>query len=325
MREIISHSGKGVALMDGSLALPQARKPRLGLSGRLDRMRDGAFSQLLLAPVYLFVLVGLGFPILYSLYLSLFDLQLTRLDQSKFVGLGNYIKLFSDPLFMKAVPATIIFMIGSTALSVVLAVALALLLNQPVRGRTFYRVVLLIPWAVPPVVNSWMWLWIYNYNFGALNALLKALHLSDGYTNWLGHVNTAFLAMIVAESWKAMPFLTLLLLAKLLDIPKNLYKAGKIDGATVWGRFRHITLPGIRQTLMVVIILQSMWSLKAFDLIFVLTKGQPNDMTSVLNYLVYLQAFHFNNLGYAAAIAWFLSFVVVVLTAVYMQLLKERE
>lgn len=311
--------------MNDTVTFTQARKPVLGLSARLDRMRDGVFSQLLLVPVYLFVIVGLGFPLVYSFFLSFFDLQLTRLDQQKFVGLDNYIKLLSDPLFAKAVPATFIFMIGSTALSVTIAVALALLLNQPVRGGTFYRVVLLIPWAVPPVVNSWMWLWIYNYNFGALNALIRALHLSEGYINWLGHTNTAFLAMIVAESWKAMPFLTLLLLANLLSIPKNLYKAAKIDGATVWGRFRHITLPGIRRTLMVIIILQSMWSLKAFDLVFVLTKGQPNDSTTLLNYMVYLQAFDFNNIGYGAAAAWFLSILVVVLTVLYMILLRERE
>lgn len=311
--------------MNDSATLPAAGKPHLGLSARLDRMSDGKFSQLLLVPVYVVVLIGLGFPIVYSFYISLFDLQLTRLDEQTFVGLGNYLKLFSDPLFQKSVPATLIFMIGSTALSVTVAVAYALLLNQPVRGGTFYRVVLLVPWAVPPIVNSWMWLWIYNYNFGALNALLKALHLTDGYINWLGHTNTAFLALIVAESWKAVPFLTLLLLAKLLGIPKNLYRAAKIDGATTWGRFRHITLPGLRQTLMVVIILQSMWSLKAFDLIFVLTKGQPSDSTSVLNYLVYLQAFHFNNVGYGAAVAWFLSSVIIVLTILYMQLLKDRD
>lgn len=301
------------------------RRPHFGLSNYIDRMPESRFSQLLLLPVYLFVLVGLGFPLIYSFYLSFFDMQLTRLEDFKFVGLSNYVALFSDQLFRLSIPATFIYMIGSTVLTVVIAIGLALLLNQPIRGRAIYRVILLVPWAVPPVVNGWMWLWMFNYNFGAVNHLLTGLGVFSRYLNWLGLTSTAFISLIVAETWKAMPFLTLLLLAKLLDIPRNLYRAAEMDGANTWQRFRHITLPGIKQTLLVVIILQSMWSLKAFDLVFVMTKGQPNDTTAIMNYMVYLQAFEFKNVGYASAAAWVLTAIVLVLTLVYMSFMRDTD
>ena len=307
-----------------SASATQNRKPRFDISGYIDRMPEGVFSQFLLLPVYLFVIVGLGFPLVYSLYLSFFDMQLTRMDDFRFVGLGNYVALFSDSLFKLSVPATLIFMVGTTTLAVAISTGLALLLNQPLRGRAIYRVILLVPWAVPPVVNGWMWLWMFNYNFGAINHLLKKLGILSQYLNWLGRTSTAMTSIIVAATWKAMPFLTLLLLAKLLDIPRNLYRAAEMDGATAWQRFRYVTLPGIKSTLMTVIILQSMWSLKVFDLVFVMTKGQPNDTTSVLNYMVYQQAFEFMNVGYASAAAWVLTGIILLVSMVYISFLRDR-
>jgi multiple sugar transport system permease protein len=307
-----------------SVSATQSRKARFNLSGYIDRMPESTFSQFLLLPVYLFLVVGLGFPVVYSIYLSFFDMQLTRLDDLKFVGLGNYLDLFSDTLFQRSVPATLIFMVGTTALSVLISIGLALLLNQPLRGKTIYRVILLVPWAVPPVVNGWMWLWIFNYNFGAVNHLLTHLGILSQHLNWLGQTSTAMASLIVAETWKAIPFLTFLLLAKVLDIPKNQYRAAEIDGANAWQRFRFVTLPGIKSTLLVVIILQSMWSLKVFDLVFVMTKGQPNDTTAVLNYMVYQLAFEFTNVGYGSAAAWVLTGIIIVVSAIYFSFLRDR-
>ena len=140
-------------------------------------------------------------------------------------------------------------------------------------------VILLIPWALAPVANAVLWKWIYNANYGILNAILLQLGVIDQKVVWLGDPFRALNMMLIADAWKAIPFITLLLLAGLQNVPNHLYRAARVDGAGTWARFRHVTLPGLRVPLLVAIVLQSIWALKVFDLVFVLTKGGPADGT----------------------------------------------
>ena len=185
-------------------------------------------------------------------------------------------------------------------------------------------VILLIPWALAPVANAVLWKWIYNANYGILNTILLQLGVIDQKIVWLGDPFRALNMMLIADAWKAIPFITLLLLAGLQNVPNHLYRAARVDGAGTWARFRHVTLPGLRVPLLVAIVLQSIWALKVFDLVFVLTKGGPADGTVVLNFLAWRVTFNFLDLGYGAAIANVLFVLMFVLALVYVRALDPE-
>src|SRR5215216_1328060 len=190
-------------------------------------------------------------------------------------------------------------------------------------GRNpLYTTILLVPWVIAPVANAVLWKWILHANYGALNALLTALGITDRYVNWLGTPGLALRMLLLADVWKSVPFIALILLAGLQNIPAALYKAAKLDGANVWQRFRYVTLPGLRTPLALAVILQTIWSFKVFDLIFVLTKAGPADATLLLNFLAYRVSFNFLDFGYGAAIANIIFVIMFVLALVFIKLLK---
>ncbi|MFV2062337.1 MAG: carbohydrate ABC transporter permease, partial [Chloroflexota bacterium] len=169
--------------------------------------------------------------------------------------------------------------------------------------------------------NAVLWKWIYNANWGILNAILLQFGLIDQKVVWLGDPFLALNMLLIADAWKAIPFITLLMLAGLQNVPPYLYRAARVDGAGAWGRLRHITLPGLRVPILVAVVLQSIWALKVFDLIFVLTKGGPGDGTVVLNFLAWRVTFNFLDLGYGAAIANVLFVIMFVLAIIYVRTL----
>ena len=202
--------------------------------------------------------------------------------------------------------------------------ALALLLNLPQGRPAFFRVVLLIPWALTPVANAVLWKWIYNSNFGILNQLGVGLGILRTPVVWLGSPFLALNMILIADVWKAIPFITLLLLAGLQNIPRQLYRAAMVDGANAWQRFIHVTLPGLQSSIIISIVLQSIWALKVFDLVFVLTKGGPADGTILLNFFAWRVTFNYLNLGYGAAIADVLFVLMFLLALAHIRALRPR-
>ena len=287
-----------------------------------SRLRIGILFTL---PAVLILLAVLAYPIVSSFILSF---QRVRLAAggivTEFVGLENYAQILQDAAFRNAFNNSVYFTFIEVVAVIILSLSLALLLNHPLGRPAIYRVVLLIPWALAPVANAVLWKWIYNANYGVLNAIVVGLGLSETPIVWLGSSFLALNMILIADIWKAVPFITLLLLAGLQNIPLRLYKAALMDGANGWQQFIHITLPGIRTSLIISIVLQSIWALKVFDLIFVLTKGGPADGTALLNFLSWRVTFNYLNIGYGAAIADVLFLMMLLLALVYIRALRPR-
>jgi ABC-type sugar transport system permease subunit len=209
----------------------------------------------------------------------------------------------------------------------VLGVLIALMLDRSFRGRGVARMLALLPWAIPAIVNGIMWKWILNPRYGALNGLLLQLGLirtPDDYVIWLGSPALALLMVVLADVWKETPFVMLLILAALQTVPKDLYAAARVDGAGPVRILFRITLPLISPTLFVAIALRTIWALKSFDLIYTLTAGGPSNGTTVIGYYTYVQSFVSLDLGRGAAAAYLLTFAIMGLVLVYQRLLYRR-
>jgi multiple sugar transport system permease protein len=182
----------------------------------------------------------------------------------------------------------------------------------------------LVPWAIPPVVNGLMWQWIYDAKVGALNGLLVALRVLPAYRGWLSDPTDALLALVMAHVWNALPLGVILLLAALQTIPAELYDAGRVDGSSAWQLFRHVTMPWLAQPLMVVLVLQTMLAIRVFDVIYVLTAGGPGTSTTTLVWQTYVTTFDSLDFGLGNAYAYTISLITLGLALVYFRLLYRR-
>ena len=276
-----------------------------------------------MAPALLILMLILAYPIVDSMLLSLQDLRAAGgTFEGRFIGLSNYGALLADRTFRAALWATAYFTAIEVLVVVLLALGVALLLVHPFGRFGIFRIVLLLPWAIAPVANAVLWKWILHANYGILNTLLMELGLIERNVIWLGAPGLALHTVLAVDIWKSVPFIAILLLAGLSKVPPVLYRAARLDGANVWQQFRHITLPQLRPTIAVAVILQTLWSLRIFDLIFVLTKGGPADGTVLLNFLAYRTTFNFLDLGYGAAIANVIFAASFVLALGYIWLLR---
>ena len=251
-------------------------------------------------------------------------IELTVSPDRKWVGLDNYAYVLGEQTVRDSIVRTLAFSALTVVISVVLSLILALVLNEAFRGRKFVRVMILLPWAVAPVVNGVMWRYLFQSNYGLVNAVLSGLGLISHYRVWLDNAAVALTIAAVATAWKGMPFQTLILLASLQSIPESLFRASKMDGAGVFSRFRYIILPHIRTTLIFAILLETIISLQVFDLIFTLTRGGPGRGTTVMSYLVYLNAFERLSLGPASAMAVLLALMIMCLSALSLTLMFRR-
>lgn len=281
----------------------------------------------LLLPALVVIVSVVFYPLSYSLWVILHNLNLKRPWVGiQFVGVKNFSKMFSDYFFWNSIKNTLLFVSASISLVFTIGLGIALLLNQDFKGKWIIMVLLLVPWALPPVANAIMWKQIFDSNYGPLNGALFQIGLISSYKRWLADPNTAMLAVIIARVWQTTPFVTLLLLAKLQAIPKDLYDAAKIDGAGIWRAFYNITFPLLKLTMMIALILTTIWTFNVFDLIYVLTGGGPARATEVFVYFVYFQTFNLLNHGYGAALSYFLAFMTLLFALIYIKLFyKEVE
>ena len=296
-------------------------KPGPDRSYAARRRRAGAWF---IAPTLIVLVVVLAYPIVQSVLLSFQSVQASQgLFGGTWIGFGNYTRMLGDPAFSTGLANTLYFTAVEVLVVLAVSLAFAVLLNNTRVKSGFFTIILLIPWAIAPVANATLWKWIYNSNYGILNTLLLQLGIIDQPVIWLGSSALALNMMLLADIWKSVPFITLLLLAGLRNIPPVLFKAARIDGATGLQTFRLITLPQLRTTILITIVLQSIWAMKVFDLIYVLTRGGPADGTVTLNFLSYRSAFNFGELGYGAAIADVLFIVMLVVALIYVRILDQ--
>jgi len=253
------------------------------------------------------------FPFFYSLVLSFFSKDLARPDTNAFIGLINYINLFKDAYFLNSLKVTAIFSFVSVFFELVIGVGIALILNMKFKGRGFVRGLIILPWALPNIVNASMWAWIYNANYGALNALFSQLGFIKDYQIWLGHANSSMVLVILANVWKETPFTVIMVLAALQAIPKQMYDAAVIDGAGIIQKGYYITLAYIKQILMVCGLLQLIWSiLHTFEIIYVITRGGPANATDILPLRIYWQTFKSLRFGYGASMSYFIGILIFI-------------
>jgi ABC-type sugar transport system permease subunit len=241
------------------------------------------------------------------------------------VGLGNYLQALERAEFWAAIARTAYFTFSTTLLEVVLGILLGLLLNVEFRGRWLLRSIVILPWALPTVVNGAMWRWILNPSYGALNALLTQLHIIPEYRSWLGTPWMALNMVVVADVWKMTPLAAFFVLAALQTIPRDLYEAAWVDGAGRLRTFFSITLPLLTPTILIILVLRTMEAFKVFDIIYVMTRGGPADGTQTIAYYTYVEAFSNQLFGYGAALAYVIALFIMVFAVIYMRLLRRGE
>jgi len=280
----------------------------------------------LLAPMLLIMAIVTGYPLVNTVKLAFTDARLTgRQSLVKWVGLENFGYVLTDPDFGAAFLRTLHFTFLSVASEILLGVLVALLLNRRFVGRAIVRALLVLPLALPTIVNAIMFRLIYNPEYGSWNALLLKLGLIDAYRSWLGETGTAMNMVILADVWKNYPLVTLIVLAALQTIPRELYEAAAIDGAGAWVRFWKVTFPGILGPLSVALILRMIDSFKVFDIIYVMTRGGPADATKTISFFVYQESFAYLRAGSGAAYALVVTMASAVLIALYIMLLRRQD
>jgi multiple sugar transport system permease protein len=303
-------------------------KPRAGTAprhrppGRV--LSDTARAYLLNAPAMIVIGLLVAYPIGYSFWLSLhrYNLKLPALE--RFVWFQNYVSLLADPAFLSSLRVTVAFVVVVLGLTVILGMALALLLNETFLGRGVLRSLVLLPWAMPGVVNGLMWRTIFDAKTGALNGLLLQLGLIDSYQAWLTSPTGAFLITAFAQVWNTLPFTVIIRLAGLSTIPSEQYDAAKVDRAGVVQRFTQVTLPWLLHPLLIVLILETMNAFRAFDTIYVLTGGGPGDATNVIAVLNVRTVLTYTDFGLGSAYSWVITIVTLVISIGYIATLYQR-
>jgi len=289
--------------------------------------RERRQAWVLLAPMLVMMFLLTAWPLIRTLWLSFTDAGLIGDGTSPaWVGSDNFIYALTDPDFRAALWRTLYFTFVSVIFEGIIGVLVALLLNQKFWGRSALRVLVILPWALPTIVNATMWRLNFNPDYGSINALLTQLGIIDHYRSWLGSPDSAINAVMLADIWKNYPLVTLLTLAALQTIPEDLFEAARLDGASAWRRFRAITLPAIAAPLAVALILRTIDAFKVFDIIYVMTRGGPLDSTKTVSFFVYQESFSYLRAGSGAAYAVLMTLICALLIAVYMlMLLRQRK
>jgi multiple sugar transport system permease protein len=289
---------------------------------RFSKRRARA-GRMFVAPNLTAVAVFMVFPLGFSLYMSFQNWDLFR--PPKFVGLANYHSLFGgDPLFVVALRNSVEYTVGTVVPTVLIGLAVAGVLNRKVKGINFFRTIIFLPLAVSSVVMAVVWQFVFNTNNGLLNIMLGWIGI--GPIPWLNDPKWAMLSLCTVSVWRSVPFATVILLAAMQGVPDNLYEAARLDGAGELRQFVSITVPLIRGAVSFVVVISIIHAFQAFDLVYVLTGGNggPETATYVLGIMLFQRAFSFLEFGYAAALAWVMFGILLVLTVLQLRLGRRR-
>lgn len=266
------------------------------------RKKINFWPYLLVAPALLIVIFVVFVPVINALIMSFESYDLRRPMSIGWIGLQNYMDAMKDPLFWESLKLTLIWVVGGVGLQFFFGFILALLLNQKFKGRGLVRAVSLIPWATPGVLIGLMWKWIYDGNYGVLNDVLQKLHLIDKSIPFLSQTTTAFPSVIVTIIWQGIPFFAIMLLAGLQGISQEMYEAADIDGASTLQKLFSITIPSLKNTILITLLLRIIWVSNSVDVIYNMTGGGPSYSTQTLSIYIFNNATVLN-LGYSSAVA----------------------
>ncbi len=281
-------------------------------------------AYMMIAPAVL-IIFGMGiFPVCYSIWLS-FNKVHPMTFETDFIGLQNYSEIFANSEFWQSIGITLYFCIVSIAVQMVLGVLVAMLLNQRFVGRGIVRALILLPWAVPTIVNANLWNWILNANYGILNRVLMKLGIISDSIAWLSDGSTALHMIILADTWRMLPLVVVMLLAGLQTVSKNVLEAAVVDGAGAWKRFWAVYMPALKPMIFVILVLRTIQAIRVFDIVYVLTKGGPANKTMVISFYSYFETFNYLNYGKGAAIAMVIAVLALVLSLLYFKVLRSKD
>ena len=290
--------------------------------GRFSRRH---FATFMLIPSLVPLLLILAWPLSQVVFYSFTDMSLRRYNDYKFVGLDNFRKLFADPYFYHALTNSFKVAIWTLLFTTVIGFTLALLLNSQFKGRQFFRMLVVIPWATPIVAATLIWAWIFDYQFGLLNWILRSLGIISQNIGWYSDTARALSTIIWINIWKNLPIVTIMLLSGLQAIDIGLYEAAKIDGANSLRRFIHITLPGVKPIASIILLLVTLWSFREMATVKLLTSGGPARNTETLVFYLFDQGFVSYRLGSASATGLVTLLICLVFSILYMGAIMGRK
>ena len=271
---------------------------------------------IMMAPAIIMLLIVAVYPVLRTFWLSLHEMVLTDPGSGyPFIGLKNYAEIFKDERALNSIIFTLKFTVTTVFFELIIGFAAALVMNKAFKGRGIVRAAILIPWAIPTSVSAMMWKFIYNDQYGLFNDVLYRLGIIDSYKAWLSTADGSFMALVITDVWKTAPYMALLILAGLQIIPEELYEAAKIDGANVFQRFRYVTIPNVKGTVLVALLFRTLDAFRVYDLVSVMTGG-ANQTESVSLY-AYNNLMKFLDFGYGSALAVLVFVIVFIISLIY--------
>jgi multiple sugar transport system permease protein len=274
-------------------------------------------------PALLLIGVFLVYPVGNLFYYSFRNYNMAMPFLDGFAGMDNFVKIFTkDRIFYSTLLISAKWVITEVVFQLVIGLALALLLNQNFKLRGLFRAITFSPWAISGVLTSMMWALMYNQNIGIINDLFVKWHWIAEPVAWLANIQLVFKSVVVAELWRGLPFFAILLLAALQTIPEELYEACRVDGGGCWKRFWYITLPYLKNTIVLSTLLRAVWEFNQVDLIYTLTGGGPARMTTTLSMYIVDQAINANNFGYGSALTVVAFMILLVFAAIYLIISK---
>lgn len=278
---------------------------------------------IMMAPAIIMLLIIAVYPVLRTFWLSLHEMVLTDPGSGyPFIGLENYIEIFKDERALASILFTLKFTVATVVLELLIGFAAALVMNKAFRGRGLVRAAILVPWAIPTSVSAMMWKFIYNDQYGLFNDILYKLGIIDNYQAWLSTADGSFMALVITDVWKTAPYMALLILAGLQIIPEELYEAAKIDGANIFQRFRYVTIPNVKGTVLVALLFRTLDAFRVYDLVSVMTGG-ANQTESVSLY-AYNNLMKFLDFGYGSAMAVLVFVIVFIISLIYMRAMGDQ-
>lgn len=273
-------------------------------------------------PAVLFVIIMMVFPIAYTLRLSFFEWSMSALVPPKWVGLSNYTTLiFHDPRFAAAFWRTFTFTIVAVGVETVLGIAIAMLFNQEFRGKNVLKTLFLLPMIATPVAIGLVWLLIFEPNIGFANKFISFFHIPPQL--WLASAKQVLMSLVIVDVWQWTPMIALVVLAGLTSLPTEPYEAAEVDGATRWQVFTKITLPLLKPTIMIAVLLRAIDALKTFDIIYSMTGGGPDFHSETINIYSFVQGFSYFKLGMTSALLM-IFFVIVLIMSVLLVTARKR-
>jgi len=284
--------------------------------------RDRAASNAFLMPTVLLILALSIFPLIFSLTLSFMSWDLSRLQGGvRFIGLQNFATLVADTRFWNTARVTVFFVLGSVGLQYILGLGLALLLNQEIHFRRFFRVTFLVPMMLTPAAVGYVGRMLFNESMGPINDIIH--HLGGPVIPWVSNSKMALPSLILLDTWEWVPFMTIVLLAGLQSLPPEVFECARVDGANDWDIFRRITLPMLAPVSITVVLIRALEAFKLFDIVNVMTGGGPGTATETVTMYAYIVGLKNGNLGYASAIAYSLLIMVIIFSTVFLNSLRS--